>query len=211
MSVSDPVLWVELLMLSALLTAGLCVAYTDLRFQRVPNRYTLTLLGIGVTGQVAMVGLGVGGWNQVAGTLLLGLGVALLMMVAGVWSPGDAKMYWAAVAALPPSLCPVGQWVSLETPPAALIVNAVVAYVAVLLAVVVWRQRQWKTVQGNRGPWLQAAAGLGGSTRHQPCAGVPRASASDSNAASARSFRPRAPTTLRTVSKVGLRSPESAL
>ena len=149
-------------MLSALLTAGLCVAYTDLRFQRVPNRYTLGLLGIGVTGQVAMVGLGVGGWNQVAGTLLLGLGVALLMMLAGVWSPGDAKMYWAAVAALPPSLCPVGQWVSLETPPAVLIVNALVAYAAVLLAVVAWRQRQWKTVKGNRGPWLQAAAGLGG-------------------------------------------------
>ena len=162
MSLGDPVLWVELVMLSALLTAGICVAWTDLRFQRVPNRYTLTLLGIGVTGQVAMVGLGVGGWNQVAGVLLLGLGVALLMMVAGVWSPGDAKMYWAAAAALPPSLCPVGQWISLETPPAALIVNAVVAYVAVLLAVVAWRQRQWKTVKGNRGPWLQAAAGLGG-------------------------------------------------
>ncbi len=162
MPLGDPVLWVELLMLSALLTAGLCVAWTDLRFQRVPNRYTLTLFGIGVAGQVAMVGLGVGGWNQVAGTLLLGLGVALLLMLAGVWSPGDAKMYWAAVAALPPSLCPVGNWVSLETPPAALIVNAVVAYVAVLLAVVVWRQREWKTVKGNRGPWLQAAAGLGG-------------------------------------------------
>ncbi len=162
MSVSDPILWVELLMLSALLTAGICVAWTDLRFQRVPNRYTLGLLGIGVTGQAAMVGLGVGGWNQVAGTLLLGVGVALLLMLAGVWAPGDAKMYWAAVAALPPSLCPVGRWVSLETPPAALIVNAVVAYIAVLLAVVAWRQRQWKTVKGNRGPWLQAAAGLGG-------------------------------------------------
>ncbi len=162
MSLGDPILWVELVMLSALLTAGICAAWTDLRFQRVPNRYTLGLLGVGVTGQAAMVGLGVGGWNQVAGTLLLGLGVALLLMLAGVWSPGDAKMYWAAVAALPPSLCPVGEWVSLETPPAALIANAVVAYVAVLLAVVVWRERQWMSAKGNRGPWLQAAAGLGG-------------------------------------------------
>ncbi len=162
MSLGDPVLWVELVMLSALLTAGICAAWTDLRFQRVPNRYTLGLLGIGVAGQVAMVGLGVGGWNQVAGTLLLGLGVALLLILAGVWSPGDAKMYWAAVAALPPSLCPVGKWVSLETPPAALIANALVAYVAVLLAVVVWRERQWMSAKGNRGPWLQSAAGLGG-------------------------------------------------
>ncbi len=162
MSVSDPVLWVELLMLSAFLTAGTCAAYTDLRFQRVPNRYTLGLLGIGVAGQVAMVGLGVGGGSQLAGTLLLGLAVAVLLTLTGVWSPGDAKMYWAVVAALPPSLCPVGKWVSLETSPAALIVNAVVAYAAVLLAVVAWRQRQWMSVKANRGPWLQAAAGLGG-------------------------------------------------
>lgn len=31
-----------------------------------------------------------------------------------------------------------------------------------LLAVVTWRQRPWTTVKQNRGPWLQAAAGLGG-------------------------------------------------
>ena len=149
MSLGDPVLWVELMMLSALLTAGICVAYTDLRFQRVPNRYTLSLLGIGAAGQGAMAGLGVGGWNQLAGTLLLGLAVALLLTLTGVWSASDAKMYWAAVAALPPSLCPVGEWFSLETPPAALIVNALVVYVAVLLAVVAWRQRHWTSVKKN--------------------------------------------------------------
>ena len=31
-----------------------------------------------------------------------------------------------------------------------------------LLAVMAWRQRQWKAVKGNRGPWLQDATGLGG-------------------------------------------------
>ena len=133
MSIGDPVLWVELVMLSALLTAGLCAAWTDLRFHRVPNRYTLGLLAIGVAGQAAMVGLGVGGGNHLAGTLLLGLTIAFMLTLTGVWPPADAKMYWAAVAALPPSLCPVGKWVSMETPPAALIVNTLVAYVAVLL------------------------------------------------------------------------------
>ncbi len=162
MSLGDPILWVELLMLSALLTAGICAAWTDLRFQRVPNPYTLGMLGIGVTGQAAMVGLGVGGWNQVAGILLLGLAVAFLLTLTGVWSLGDGKMYWAAVAALPPSLCPVGEWVSFETPPAALIVNALLGYVAVLLALVVWQQRQWTALKGNRDRWLQAAAGVGG-------------------------------------------------
>lgn len=60
-SLGDPILWVELVMLSALLTAGICASWADLRFQRVPNRYTLGLLGIGVAGQVAMVGLEVSG------------------------------------------------------------------------------------------------------------------------------------------------------
>ena len=161
MSLDDPVLWVELAMLSALLTAGFCAAWTDLRFHRVPNRYTWGLLGTGVAGRAAMAGLGVGGWNQVAGILLLSLAVALLLTLAGVWLPGDAKMYWASATALPPSLCPVGEWVSLETPPAALLANALVAYGAALLAAGAWRQRPWRPAKGNRGPWLQAAAGLG--------------------------------------------------
>ncbi|MCY3736398.1 MAG: hypothetical protein OXG13_08380 [Gemmatimonadaceae bacterium] len=158
MSIGDPILWVELVMLSALLTAGICAAWTDLRFQRVPNRYTLGLLGIGVAGQVAMVGLSVGGWNQVAGTLLLALTIALLLTLVGVWSPGDAKMYWAAVASLPPSLCPVGQWISLATPPAALIVNALAAYVAVLLGAVAWRLHRQR---GRRQEAVDPAPGLG--------------------------------------------------
>ena len=47
--------------------------------------------------------------------------------------------------------------------------------------------------------------------RHQRFADTPGPAASESSTASARNFKPRAPTTLRTVSKVGLRSPESAL
>ena len=47
--------------------------------------------------------------------------------------------------------------------------------------------------------------------RHQRCGDAPCPTVSVSSTASARSFRPRAPTTLSTVSKLGLRSPESAL
>ena len=47
--------------------------------------------------------------------------------------------------------------------------------------------------------------------RHQRCADAPCPAASESSTASARNFKPRAPMTLRTVSRLGLRSPESAL
>ena len=50
-----------------------------------------------------------------------------------------------------------------------------------------------------------------GPTRRQRCTAAPDSPASGADATSARSFRPRATTTLRTVSSVGLRSPERAL
>ena len=52
---------------------------------------------------------------------------------------------------------------------------------------------------------------LRGHLVHQRCAGAPSPVASESSATSARSLSPSAPMTFRTVSRVGLRSPESAL
>ena len=53
---TDPVFLVETAMLATLLTVGFYTSYTDLKARRVPNRYTLALLGIGLIGQTAMVG-----------------------------------------------------------------------------------------------------------------------------------------------------------
>ena len=57
-------------------------------------------------------------------------------------------------------------------------------------------------------PWWQRGCVR---PRYQRCTDAPGPPVSESSTASARSFRPRAPMTLSTVSRLGLRSPDSAL
>ncbi len=103
---TDPVFLVELVMLSAVLTVGLYTSYTDLKIRRVPNRYTFALLAIGLAGQLTMILLDVTTLSRVVALLLTALVMAFGLTLFGFWSPGDAKLYWAAALALPPTLCP---------------------------------------------------------------------------------------------------------
>lgn len=163
---ADPVFLVELLMLSAVLAVGLYTSYTDLKVRLVPNRHTLGLLAIGLAGQVAMVSLGVTSMSRLAATILTALAIALGLTLFGFWSPGDAKLYWAAVVALPPSLCPSADVFSLQAAATALIVNALLCYVPVLLLVPLCRWDHREETQPDRAlegrQWLQAGWGLAG-------------------------------------------------
>lgn len=162
---TDPVFWVELAMLSALLAMGFYLSYTDLRTGRVPNRYTFALLAIGAIGQVTMLSLGATSWNRIAAVLALGLALAFVLTVVGFWAPGDAKLFWATAVALPPTLCPSFDPFSLQSAPLALVLNALLCYLLVLLLVPLWR-REWKKGEEQDRPggrqWMQAAWGLGG-------------------------------------------------
>lgn len=162
---SDPVFLVEWVMLSAVLGVGLYTSYTDLRLRRVPNRYTFALLAVGLLGQLLMVLLEVTTLNRVVAVLLTSLAVALGFTLFGFWAPGDAKLFWAAAVALPPSLCPSFDPFSWQGAPAALVLNALLCYLVVLLLVPLWR-REWKRGEEEDRPqgrqWLQAACGLAG-------------------------------------------------
>ena len=96
---TDPVFLVETAMLASLLAVGFYTSYTDLKARWVPNRYTLALLGIGLIGQAVMVVLDVTPLGRVAALLGIGLAVAVGLTLFGFWAPGDAKLFWAAVAA----------------------------------------------------------------------------------------------------------------
>ena len=164
---TDPVFLVETAMLASLLAVGFYTGCTDLKARWVPNRYTLALLGIGLVGQAVMVGLDVTTFGRVGALLGIGLAVAVGLTVFGFWAPGDAKLFWAAVVALPPSLCPSPEPLAMQATPFALILNSLICYLVVLLLVPLWRRetkgegRSQASRPGGR-QWLQAAWGLAG-------------------------------------------------
>ena len=159
----DPVFLVELIMLAALIIVGLYATYIDFRQYLVPNKYTFSLLAIGLIGQLTMVYLDVTTLGRVVMVLLAGLAIALGLTLYGFWAPGDAKLFWAATVALPPSLCPSTEIFSMEMAPQALLLNTLLCYLLVLLFVPLWRER-WRRGEGEGRPggleWLRAAWGL---------------------------------------------------
>ncbi len=160
---TDPVFLVETAMLASLLAVGFYTSYTDLKARWVPNRYTLTLLGIGLVGQTVMIALDVTTFGRVAALLGIGLAIAVGLTRFRFWAMGDAKLFWAAVAALPPSLCPSPDPLAPQAPPFALILNSLLCYLVVLLLVPLWRREEETRPHRPGGrQWLRAAWGLAG-------------------------------------------------
>ena len=164
---SDPVFLTEVVMLAALLSAGLYLSHTDLSIRMVPNKWTFGLLLIGIVGQVVMISLDVILLKSVVAILLTALAIAFALTLFGFWAPGDAKFFWAAVVALPPTLCPIDDPFSLQATPMALILNALACYLVVLLLVPFW-QKQWRfgrsEDEADKPRLLTAAMGLAGLT-----------------------------------------------
>ena len=147
----DPVFWVEWPMLSALLGIGLYVSYTDLTVRRVPNRCTFALLAVGLLGQGLMIAFEVTTLGRVGEVVFTSLVLALVLTWLGLWAPGDAKLFWAAVVALPPTLCPSLGFFSLHSTALALFINALWCYLMVLL-VISFSGRDWKQVDTQGRP-----------------------------------------------------------
>ena len=136
---------ITFLSLSLLLTVGLYASYTDIRFRRIENRWTFVLIGAGVLSQIVF---GVLGYTSATRILIL-FGIALALAFSlyffGLWSPGDAKLFWGISLLLPPTLT-YGQLGSLPTeyPPVALLINAFVPYFVLFLAITLVRGA-WRT------------------------------------------------------------------
>ena len=138
----DPVFLTEAAMLSALLFAGLYLSHVDFSTRRVPNPYVLGLVLAGVAGQVLMVQLEV----VTAGRVLANAGTAVVIAGALLWfhfwASGDAKFFFAAVVALPPSLSARTEALSPQATPWALLLNVLACYLFVLLLLPLCR-RLW--------------------------------------------------------------------
>lgn len=162
---SDPVFLVEVVMLSAVLATGLYISYTDIKYRLVPNRWTFSLLVVGVIGQLIMIHFEIAVLSNVIAVFLIALMIALGLIFFGFWAPGDAKLFIAVAVALPPTLCPFSDPFSLQISPCALVVNSLTCYLIVLLFVPLWRQvdKSKRNIdQSNRRQGLQGAWDLAG-------------------------------------------------
>ena len=124
----DSTFWVEWGMLSAVLGIGLWVSLIDISTRRVPNKWTYSLLSIGILGHGFMLAVEVTTLTRLAGVFGISLILAIVLMACRFWGPGDGKLFWATALALPPSLCPTFQVFSLQNAAPALLINTLVIY-----------------------------------------------------------------------------------
>ena len=90
-------------MFIAILSCGLYTSYTDFRYGKIANAYTLILIGFGVISQIFFLSAGEILWFHSCITIFGGLGLAFAMFYAGIWAAGDAKLFWGISLLMPPS------------------------------------------------------------------------------------------------------------
>ncbi|MCY3720590.1 MAG: A24 family peptidase [Candidatus Poribacteria bacterium] len=93
----------ERMVFLAVLSCGLYTGYTDFRYGKIANIYTLFLIGFGLISQVLFISEGDITWLHSGITILGGLGLAFAMFYTGIWAAGDAKLFWGISLLLPPS------------------------------------------------------------------------------------------------------------
>ena len=93
----------ERMMFIAMLSCGLYTSYTDFRYGKIANAYTLILIGFGVISQTLFISTGEIAWFHSCITIFGGLGLAFAMFYAGIWAAGDAKLFWGISLLMPPS------------------------------------------------------------------------------------------------------------
>lgn len=164
---ADAEFLLEWLALSALVGVGLYTSYTDVHERKIRNVCTYGLLVLGVGLRLGFWALGATSLELTAEVLAAGLAVAAFLYVQGVWSAGDAKLYWGMVVILPPSLLKDSRLLSLDGPVTAVAVNAWLLEGFVLLVLLVFQRPQRSTGRANgsrffrQGGWLAAQlAGL---------------------------------------------------
>ena len=105
---------IELILFAAILGFGIFASHTDLRSRVIPNPLIWLLLILGVVGQLAFCLMGKTTGAHFLFVFFGGFLVGYLLYVLGFWAPGDAKLFWAMLVALPPTI--VGEAWTIEAP-----------------------------------------------------------------------------------------------
>ena len=91
------------MMFIAMLSCGLYTSYTDFRYGKIANTYTLVLICFGVISQALFVSAGEITWFHSCIILFGSLGLSFVMFYTGIWAAGDAKLFWGISLLIPPS------------------------------------------------------------------------------------------------------------
>lgn len=140
---TDPVFLLEWALLCSIMVVASYTTYTDINHREIPNAAIWTLLGLGLVGQMGLWILGEVALVQIGLSFVLGFSVGYLLFMYGFWGAGDAKLYWAMVAAMPSTLFgktwPTFSFAffSLDTPIWALLVNTILTNTVFLLVLLV--------------------------------------------------------------------------
>ena len=139
----DAVFLVEWGLLCSIMVVASYTTYTDISHREIPNAAVWTLLGLGLIGQMGLWVLGEVALVQIGLSFVLGFAVGYLLFMYGFWGAGDAKLYWAMVAAMPSTL--FGEkwptislaFFSLDTPLWALLVNTILTNTVFLVVLLI--------------------------------------------------------------------------
>ena len=126
----------ELTMACAITICGCYTTYTDIHFRHIPNGASWGLVAVGIISQGLFYLWGQVELEQVGLVFLVGFVVSYVLYIYGFWAAGDAKLFWAFVLVLPPTLFPSTSLSSFNAPIWALLLNALVLTCLVLL--VLW-------------------------------------------------------------------------
>ncbi len=144
----------ELVMVCALGFCGCYTTYTDIHFRHIPNGASWGLVAVGIISQGLFYLWGQVELEQVGLVLLVGFVVSYVLYIYGFWAAGDAKLFWAFVLVLPPTLFPSTSLSSFNAPIWALLLNALVLTCLVLLVL-------WAVLRSGRS--VEAMVGLDAS------------------------------------------------
>lgn len=86
-----------------LITFSCCLyaSYTDIKFRKVPNLCSFSLIGLGLFNQILLILLGESRIIDAIFFVLGGFLISYLIYLLGIWAPGDCKLFLGSALVLP--------------------------------------------------------------------------------------------------------------
>lgn len=137
----------ELFLLIAVFSISGYTAYTDTKSCKISNLCTYGLALAGALSQAIFVYLGLLTLPQYLWLILGGLAIAFLLFTLGIWSPGDAKLFWAVSVALPPALLTGARW---NYAPFVILINTFIPYFCAMVLIILFRTTARQKLQTLR-------------------------------------------------------------